>query len=279
VVGATSHIAESTVKAYARDWRHFAVWCSRNGLRALPATPFTIAHYIDDLAEFMKLSTIVRRLAAISNGHAAEHHDSPCASRYAAVAQALADARRSQGKLCVPKAPLTAEDLRRMVLALPNNKLGARDAALLLLGFAGGLQGLELAALNTEDIEELNYALRVTLRYREADQASSRHRIVIRSGDSTACPVLQYQHWIEVSGITCGAVFRPVDRHGNIGDKAITPQVVALAVKRACVGIGLDPACFGVTSLRSGWRASREEKSSACRQPLPLLSNSTLLAC
>jgi integrase len=211
----------------------------------------------------MKLSTILRRLAAISNGHAAEHHESPCAFRHAAVAQALADARHSQGTLTASKVPRTAEDLRRMVLALPKDKLGARDGALLLLGFAGGLQGLELAALNVQDIQEVNAGLRVTLRHREGNQVSVSRTIIIRNGDSAACPVGQYWHWIEVSGITSGAVFRPVNRHGNIGDKAITPQVVALAVKRACVGVGLDPACFGVTSLRSGRRASREEKSIA----------------
>ena len=45
LVKATSYIAKgkapSTVRAYGSDWRHFAVWCSRYGLRALPATPST----------------------------------------------------------------------------------------------------------------------------------------------------------------------------------------------------------------------------------------------
>jgi integrase len=264
VVGAATHIAEgkaeATIRAYARDWRHFAGWCSRSGLRALPASPSTIALYVRDQAEFARLSTIERRLAAISNGHAAEHCESPCSLRHAAVAQALADVKHFQAKPTASKAPLTSEDLRCMVLALPKNKLGARDGTLLLLGFGGGLRGLELAALNVEDIEASGEGLRVILRNREGAWVSEGRTIVIRSGESTACLVWHYRHWIEVSGIRCGAAFRPVDRHGNIGDKAINPQVVALAVKRACARAGLDPRCFGVTSLRSGWRVSREEQ-------------------
>jgi site-specific recombinase XerD len=241
--------ASSTVRAYQSDWRHFAAWCSCSGFRALPATPFTIALYIRELAEFLRLSTIARRLAAISDGHATERHESPCSMRHAVVAQALADAKHS-GTLSVSKTPLMVDDLRRMILALPKNKLGARDAALLSIGFATGLQSLELASVNVEDIDESRDGLRVTLGHRKGNQVSGRRMIIIRNGDSAACPVGQYRHWIEVSGITTGAVFRSVDRHGNVGDKAITPQVVALAIKRACALVGLDPAHFGVTSLR-----------------------------
>jgi site-specific recombinase XerD len=264
VMGAINYIAkgkaQSTVKAYARDWRDFASWCSRCGLRALPASPSTIALYISDLAEFVRLSTIARRLAAISEGHAVEHYASPCSLRHTAVAQALAHVKHSQGTLSASKNPRMVDDLRRMILALPKNKLGARDAALLSIGFATGLKSLELATLNVEDIEESPDGLGVTLWRRKGDQASVGRTIIIRNGDSTACPVWHYRHWIEVSGITYGAVFRPVNRHANIGDKAITPQVVALAIKRACAHVGLDPARFGVTSLRSGWRLSREER-------------------
>jgi site-specific recombinase XerD len=167
--------AQNTVKAYARDWLDFASWCSRCGLRALPATPSTIALYISDLAEFVRLSTIARRLAAISEGHAVEHYASPCSLRHTAVAQALAHVKHSQGTLSGSKAALMVDDLRRMILALPKNKLGARDAALLLIGFATGLRGMELATLNVEDIEESDDGLRVTLRHRERSDIHGPH--------------------------------------------------------------------------------------------------------
>jgi integrase len=39
------------------------------------------------------------------------------------------------------------------VTALPENLLGARDAALLLVGFAGAFRRSELVALNWEDVK------------------------------------------------------------------------------------------------------------------------------
>ena len=42
--------AESTRRAYRTDWLHFAAWCRRHTLDALPATPETVALYLTDLA-------------------------------------------------------------------------------------------------------------------------------------------------------------------------------------------------------------------------------------
>jgi integrase len=48
-------------------------------------------------------------------------------------------------------------------------------------------------------------------------------------------------------------VFRPVDRHGNIGDRRLTGQAVSLAVKRAARLIGLDTEDLSGHSLRAGF--------------------------
>jgi site-specific recombinase XerD len=259
-VATTSYIARGkaphTVRAYAGDWRHFAAWCHRHGLRALPAAPSTIAWYASDMAGALKISTISQRLVAISRGHAVENYESPCSVRHAAVAKVLAGIKQSKGTDRVSKDPLMVEDLRRIVLSLPDNTLGARDAAMLLLGFAGGFRRTELAFLNIEHVKRTgNDGVSVHLKHcRVADRM-----VAIPFGACPEiCPVLRYRHWIKVSGISFGPVFRGVDRHGNIGDSAVTEQVVTLVVKRACKRVGLDPTRFGARSLRSGWRLSRE---------------------
>ena len=64
--------APNTVRAYEADWRHFTAWCSVHNLPAMPASPVTIALYVTDLADNgVKISTITRRLAAISKAHPA----------------------------------------------------------------------------------------------------------------------------------------------------------------------------------------------------------------
>jgi site-specific recombinase XerD len=47
-------------------------------------------------------------------------------------------------------------------------------------------------------------------------------------------------------------VFRPVDRHGNIGDARITDRGVALVVKRRAKDAGMDPSEVSGHSLRAG---------------------------
>ena len=154
------------------------------------------------------------------------------------------------------------EDLRRIILSLPENTLGARDAAMLLLGFTGGFRRAELTSLKIEDLEDNGDGLKVHLRQVRADlEAGGRIVAIPSAAGPEICPVRRYRHWIEVSGITSGPVFPAVDRHGNIGNKSITPQVVGLVVKRACKRIGLDPTRFGAGSLRSGWRLGGEARS------------------
>ena len=42
--------SENTLKAYAKDWAHFARWCRMRGADPLPASPQLIGLYIADLA-------------------------------------------------------------------------------------------------------------------------------------------------------------------------------------------------------------------------------------
>ncbi len=42
--------SENTLKAYARDWAHFARWCRMKGAEPLPPSPEMIGLYLADLA-------------------------------------------------------------------------------------------------------------------------------------------------------------------------------------------------------------------------------------
>jgi site-specific recombinase XerD len=218
--------ATNTVAAYRSDWQHFTTWCAQHGAVELPAAPATIALYCADLASVAKVSTITRRLAAIAKAHQADGHESPCSTRNAAVAEVLAGIKREKGTLSGGKEPLLTDDVRRLLATLPRNLLGERDAALLLIGFAGGFRRSELAALNVEDLEECGDGLRVLLRRSKTDQVGTGRIVGIPFGsDPLTCPVRAYKRWLEASGITFGPAFRNVDRHGRMSTKAITPEL------------------------------------------------------
>ncbi len=60
--------APATDRAYRSDWRDFEGWCCRAGL-TLPAAPATISAYLADRADYLKVSSLARRVAAIAVVH------------------------------------------------------------------------------------------------------------------------------------------------------------------------------------------------------------------
>ena len=112
---------------------------------------------------------------------------------------------------------------------------------------------MELADLNVDDVEQTRDGLLVTLRRSKMDQEGVCRRVGVQYGSNPAtCPVRAYTAWIDAAGLTEGAVFRPVDRHGNIGVARITDRGVALVVKRRAELAGMDPAEVSGHSLRAG---------------------------
>ena len=66
-------------------------------------------------------------------------------------------------------------------------------------------------------------------------------------------PVTALREWLDRAGIADGAVFRRVDRWGNVERRALTPQAVNLILKRRIAQAGLDPSAFSAHGLRSGY--------------------------
>src|SRR3954469_19018004 len=87
--------SEGTRRAYAADWAHFSEWCAAQGFDALPALPATIGLYLTDHAASLKVTTLDRRLAAISVQHRAAGHRLD--TRHPAIRDVLSGIRRTKG--------------------------------------------------------------------------------------------------------------------------------------------------------------------------------------
>ena len=220
----------------------------------MPASPVTIALYITDLADNgVKVSTITRRLAAISKVHQAAGSESPCAMKNAVVKETLDGVKRTVGTAQTAKAALLTNDLRALMASMPDSRIGKRDAALMLLGFAGGFRRSELVSLSVADVEFCEDGARVTLRRSKTDQEGVGRVVGIPYGSNPQlCPVRALRRWLRDAGIVERALFRGVDRHGNVSDSALTDQVVAKVLKRHCAAAGLDCDRFSGHSLRAG---------------------------
>ncbi|NDH38091.1 MAG: hypothetical protein EBX77_02175 [Actinobacteria bacterium] len=62
-------LAPNTRRAYAVDLREFRTWCEAHGACWMPAEATTLVAYLTSLAKTHKVSSITRRLAAISVAH------------------------------------------------------------------------------------------------------------------------------------------------------------------------------------------------------------------
>ncbi len=247
--------APNTWRAYRSDWRDFAAWCSDHGLPSLPAEPQTVALYLSALAPTHKTSTLRRRLSAVAQAHKAAGHPSP--TKAPEVALPWQGIRRTHGTAELGKAPILTADLRALVAALPDSPLGARDRALLLVGFAGAFRRSELVALDVADVEFTRLGLVVTIRRSKTDQEGQGRQLGIPHGaDPATCPVRALRAWLDTAAIVEGPIFRPLTRHGAILPGRLSDKAVALVVKRAALAAGLDPRRYAGHSLRSGLATS-----------------------
>jgi len=252
--------SKNTRRAYASDWDDFARWCQPYGFVPLPARPETVALYLTALADALKPSTLGRRLATISQVHQAAGHETPTTA--APVRLVWAGIRRAKGTHQQGKAPAVTAELRRMVDTLGDRLIGVRDRALLLLGFAGAFRRSELVALDLTDAYAGHDGLTVTIRKSKTDQEGQGRKVGIPYGSHPhTCPVRATAAWREKSGLTGsgsadGALFRAINRHGQVQPGRLSDRAVALIVKRAALAAGLDPTRYAGHSLRAGLATS-----------------------
>jgi integrase len=162
------------------------------------------------------------------------------------------------------KRAVTADVLAKLLSTCTGDRLvDLRDRALLLTAFAsGGRRRSEIAGLCIEDLvdEEPVHAdpknpaspllpcLTIHLGRTKTTTTEDRAHVIL-----IGRPVEALKQWFAEAKIDTGAVFRRIDRWGNIDRRALTPQSVNLVLKTRCKQAGLDPEAFSAHGLRSGY--------------------------
>ncbi|RWB54350.1 MAG: integrase [Mesorhizobium sp.] len=162
------------------------------------------------------------------------------------------------------KKAVTADILTALLKACGGDRLvDARDRAILITAFAsGGRRRSEISALRVEQIVEEEPVptdpkaphgeklpcLSIRLGRTKTTQADSDAFVLL-----IGRPVRVLREWLERANISEGAVFRGIDRWGNLEKRALTPQAVNLILKRRIAEAGLDPQAFSAHGLRSGY--------------------------
>ena len=250
---ATASRSDNTRRTYRGQWNRFGQWCRAHGLSPLPAEPGSVALYLSELAAAgRKASSIELALTAISQAHVLAGFDSP--RQHVAVREVRKGIRRTIGTAQQGKAPLLVDALRTVLDALPHDRAGLRDRALLLVGWAGAFRRSEIVALDVPDFRWTPEGLEVLVRRSKTDQEGAGERVGLPIGSSPAtCPSSALRAWLAAAEIETGAAFRAVDRWQNVGGRLSGAAVARILKRRALeAGAALEVAELAGHSLRAG---------------------------
>ena len=141
----------------------------------------------------------------------------------------------------------------RVAAARREDLLGLRDAALVLVGFAGGFRRSELAGIYIYDLKFSTDGVVVTVRKSKTDQEGAGREVSLPSGSSSQTrPVLALRQWLDAAKITDGPVFRSVGRYGHVSRRGLHKDSIGKLLKRAAARAGMNVDPLGGHSLRAG---------------------------
>jgi len=242
--------SNATTRSYDADIRHF----KQHG-GSIPATPTMVAEYLANFAGILAVSTLQHRLIAIHRAHTDVGLMSPVMDSL--VKRTMQGIRRTVGTKQRQVAPLVKDDLLQMMVHVERQRpmKAARDKALLLVGFSGAFRRSELVALRYEDITCFESGVELLIRRSKTDQEGAGRTVFVPYARGSRCPVKALTDWLSLAGIGSGPLFRAINRHDMVGDKALTPQSVALIVKSSVRMMAGDEAAKSVAghSLRAGY--------------------------
>ena len=242
-------LAANTIRAHQSDMQHYSGWGGK-----MPATPSEIAAYIAAFAGRLAVSTIERRIATLSKAHDTLGVENPCRSPL--VQTTLRGLRRKHGTAQKQAKPLVKEELFAILDPLGDSMKDVRDRALLLLGFAGGFRRSEVVGLDVADIEHVRQGIIITLRHSKTDPEAAGRKIGIPHGRTRHCSVAAVTDWLSRSGITEGAIFRPINRHGQLHPERLSGDAVSEVIRERLAAAGIDPEGYSGHSLRAGFATS-----------------------
>jgi site-specific recombinase XerD len=246
--------SSNTRRSYVSDWTDFTRWCLEANEAALPADPISVAKYLARLADRgLKASTIERRVAAIRYAHKTAGHEPPTNAE--GVKAVMRGIRRQVGRRQVRKAPVTAIVLEQLAPHFAPGLVGLRDRALVMIGFAAALRRSELVALQVSEVSMRSRGIVLHIGRSKTDQDGKGAEIPVPRGGKLR-PVAALEAWLKAAALTEGPIFREVDRHGNVGQAALSDRSVARIIKKLCAAAGLDASLFAGHSLRAGFVTS-----------------------
>ncbi|OQW70948.1 MAG: integrase [Proteobacteria bacterium ST_bin13] len=210
-----------SVRALKSDLEAFDFWCRRHSRIALPATPETVADYLDSRAEKgSKPASLGRYKASIAKIHQLLDLKDPTPAplvklRLQAIRRRLGTAQKQARPLRFKGPVRNVErdaprglNVRALLESCAEDLPGLRDRALLSAGYDTGLRASELVAIEVEHIiEAIDLDARLlTIQRSKGDQEGEGATAYLSPRSVRAIAA-----WLEAARIEAGPVFRRVN--------------------------------------------------------------------
>ena len=219
VRAASGAFSSNTERALRSDLAIYTRWCAERGERALPATPETVAAFVDAKAEVRAPATVRRYVTSLVIAHRALGLEKTIKSP--PVQLALKRMHRKKGRRQDQATGLTWPLRQRLLEAAGDRLIDDRNRALLAVAYDAMLRRAELVSLQVPDLlEELQGDGSLLVRRSKTD-GEGRGEIVWVGPDT----VRLVHRWLDRAGIGDGRLFRSVDKGGRIGERLHPCQV------------------------------------------------------
>lgn len=246
--------------AYRKAWHAYVAWCEARSLMPLSGNPKQISDYLAKRAYGAGLSASSIGIAAAAIKQAYLQAEVPLAWDNPQLTMVISGIRNKLGiRPARQSAPITADVLARMVATRQSADtiLGARDRAMLVIGYHGALRRSEIVALDISDVTiHPGKGVVVLIRRSKADQEGAGAEVPLAAipDNPDCCPIVAVERWMEWRRRVGneGALFCRATRHGRLLSDRLEDEVVSRLVKDAAAAAGLPADEYSSHGMRRG---------------------------
>lgn len=242
-------LSDNTRKTYRSALLQF----ERAGGR-LPCDRDSLVRYILVKAGELSTRSLDLHITAIRQWHQQQGLADPAADPM--VQRTLEGVRRVHGRPPRKARALTLKQLGELLAAAnaQEHPLRAlRDRALLLIAFMGAFRRSELVAIRVEDIQFEADGMLIHLPRSKTDQDGQGLVRAIPAGSGSVCPAIALKEWLNATNIESGAVFRAMNRWGQLSEKPLNAASINELLKKLASSAGLENVPeFSSHSFRRG---------------------------
>jgi len=206
-------VSANTERAIRADLAVFAAWCRARPGSGIPASAETLARFVDDMARTRAPATVRRYLASLTVAHRAAGRADTL--RDPLVKLAVQRMHRRMGRRQKQALALDWRLRRRLLAAVGDRLIDARNRALLAVAYDAMLRRSELTAARFADLAPLGHGGATLLVRRGKTDADGRSATVYIARDSRELLV----EWLRRGGVADGFLFRSVTKGGAVGQR------------------------------------------------------------